>query len=133
MLNATKIFAAAALALGVAVGAPAPIGFVPAAFAHGMSQHTMWHTSRLIGTPVFNDQHQQIGTVTDVLVSPAGTTAEAVLSVGGFVGGRKQVAVPLGHLAMVQGSAMGHDSMMMHGATKAMLQALPAYVGGGSG
>ncbi|MBW4091844.1 MAG: PRC-barrel domain containing protein [Proteobacteria bacterium] len=129
MLNAARLFAVAALALGVAAAAPAPLAFVPAAFAHGMSQHTMWRSSQLVGTPVFNDQHQQIGTVTDVLVSPAGTSAEAVLSVGGFVGGRKLVAVPLAHLAMMT----GHNTMMMHGATKAMLQALPPYVGGGSG
>ncbi len=118
MVHGNKLFAAAALAVGLAGTALAP-----AAFARG----AMWHTAGMVGTPVFNDQHQQIGTISDVLVSPSGGASEAILSIGKFVGGNKKVEVPLGHLAM------GHGAMMMHGATKATLEALPAYAGGGNG
>ena len=123
MLNRTTLFAAALLALGGLAVAPAP-----AAFAHGTAMRTMWPTTHLVGTPVFNASHQKIGNITDVLVSPSGSTTEAVLSIGDFVGGSKKVAVPLAHLAMLHGTMM-----MLHGASKAALEALPAYVGGGSG
>lgn len=124
MLNRTTLFATALLALGGLVAAPAP-----AAFAHGASMRTMWHTTHLVGTPVFNASHQKIGSITDVLVSPSGTTTEAVLSIGAFVGGSKKVAVPLAHLAMMHGTMM-----MLHGGTKAALEALPSYyVGNGAG
>jgi PRC-barrel domain len=122
MLNRTTLLAAAALALGGIAAVPAP-----AAFAHGANIRAMWHTTHLVGTPVFNDQHQQIGTISDVLVSPSGGATEAVLSVGAYVGGNKQVAVPLAHLAMARGA------MTMPGATKATLEALPTYIGGGNG
>jgi sporulation protein YlmC with PRC-barrel domain len=128
MLSAKRLLAAAALAGGFAGTALAPAAFAPPAFAHG----AMWHTRSLVGAPVFNDQHQQIGTVADVLVSPMGGKSEAVLSVGMFVGGHKKVEVPLSHLAMAP-AAMGHGAMMMHGATKAEIEALPAYTGGGDG
>ena len=122
MFHGNRLFAAA-LAIGLAGGA-----LVPAALAHG----AMWHTGRLVGAPVFNDQHQQIGTVSDVLVSPKGGMSEAILSVGAFVGGNKKVEVPLSHLAMAP-ATMAHGAMMMHGATKAEVEALPAYTGGGDG
>ncbi|MDE2006079.1 MAG: PRC-barrel domain-containing protein [Rhodospirillales bacterium] len=122
MPNHSKLLAAALLSLGTALAAP-----IPAALAHSGAHPVMWQTTHLVGTPVYNDQHQKIGTISDVLVSPNGTTTEAVLSIGAFVGGNKRVAVPMAHL-----SAMGHD-MMMHGATKAMLEALPVYLGGGNG
>ena len=128
MVSANRLLAAAALAAGFAGTA-----LTPAAFAHG----AMWHTGTLIGAPVYNDQHQQIGTVSDVLVSPSGGASEAVLSVGMFVGGHKKVEVPLSHLAMTHAAmghgAMAHGSMMMHGGTKAEIEALPAYTGGGDG
>ena len=122
MFHGNRLFAAA-LAIGLTGGA-----LVPAALAHG----AMWHTGRLVGAPVFNDQHQQIGTVSDVLVSPKGGMSEAILSVGAFVGGNKKVEVPLSHLLMAP-ATMAHGAMMMHGATKAEIEALPAYTGGGDG
>jgi len=133
MFSASRLFAAATLAAGLA-GTP----LAPAALARG----AMWHTGAIVGAPVFNDQHQQIGTVSDVLVSPNGGMSEAVLSVGMFVGGNKKIEVPLSHLAMapvamahgaMTHGAMGHGAMMMHGATKAAIEALPAYTGGGDG
>jgi sporulation protein YlmC with PRC-barrel domain len=116
MLKFTGLFAAAAIALA------------PAAFARTATRPTpMWHTNQLVGTPVYNAQHQKIGTVADVLVSPNGAETEAVLNIGSFVGGHKEIAVPLSHLT--QSSA--HSMAMAH-ATKADLMAIPDYqdVGG---
>jgi hypothetical protein len=63
--------------------------------------------------------------------------SEAILSVGAFVGGNKKVEVPLSHLVMAPAAmahgAMGHEAMMMHGATKAAIEAMQSYIGGGSG
>lgn len=128
MVHGNRLLAAAAFAVGLAGTA-----LVPAAFARG----AMWHTAGVMGAPVFNDQHQQIGTVSDVLVSPKGGMSEAILSVGAFVGGNKKVEVPLSHLVMAPAAmahgAMGHEAMMMHGATKAAIEAMQSYIGGGSG
>ncbi len=118
MLKLTGLFAAAAIALA------------PAAFARTATRAApMWHSTQLVGTPVYNAQHQKIGTVADVLVSPTGAETEAVLNIGGFVGGNKEIAVPLNHLTR----GAGHTMAMGH-ATKAELMAFPDYQDvGGSG
>lgn len=124
MLNRTSLLAAAVLALGGVALVP-----VPAAFARGAGMGHMWNTTHLVGTPVFNSQHQKIGTISDVLVSPTGGATDAVLSIGAFVGGNKRVAVPLAHLSM-----SGGKMTMAHGGSKAALMALEAYTGpGGNG
>ncbi len=118
MLKLTGLFAVAAIALA------------PAAFARTATRAApMWHSTQLVGTPVYNAQHQKIGTVSDVLVSPTGAETEAVLNIGGFVGGNKEIAVPLNHLTR----GAGHTMAMGH-ATKAELMAFPDYQDvGGSG
>src|SRR5579863_3369860 len=51
--------------------------------------------SKLIGSGVFNDQNQQIGSIDDLIVAPDAKVTIAVISVGGFLGiGSKLVAVP---------------------------------------
>ena len=116
MLKITGLFAAALLATA------------PVAFAHSMKHPApMWRSTQLIGTPVYNTQHQKIGTIAEVLVSPNGHETEAVLAVGGFVGGKKDVAVPLDHLKLA-----GTTMAMAH-ATKTDLMAMAPYQIGQSG
>jgi len=122
MPTITKYLAAGLFALGAATIAP-----IPLALAHSGAHPAMWDTAHLMGMPIYNDQHQKIGTISHVMVSPMGHQTEVVLSVGAFVGGNKQVEVPLAHLTM------SGTNMMMHRATKAELEALPAYQGGGDG
>jgi hypothetical protein len=51
--------------------------------------------SKLIGTAVYNDQNEKIGSLDDLIMKDGNTIVMAVVSVGGFLGmGNKLVAVP---------------------------------------
>ena len=87
-----------------------------------LSDHSM-RTSRLIGSPVYNEQGQSIGTVMEVLLKNGGTEPMVVLSVGNYIGSSaKMVAVPLSHINL-EGA-----KPMMAGATKQMLASMPVYL-----
>jgi sporulation protein YlmC with PRC-barrel domain len=64
--------------------------------------HDDWRASELVGATVYNDQGDSIGTVNDLLIASDGTVANAILSVGGFLGiGTKLVQVPFKNLKLV--------------------------------
>ncbi|HUN42767.1 MAG TPA: PRC-barrel domain-containing protein [Acetobacteraceae bacterium] len=113
----------AATALALAFAAPVT-GFAQGSSPAGIqtgSDHSMSAKS-LIGAPVYNDQHQKIGTIATLMVKPDETEPVVVLSVGDFIGGGpKMVGVPLNHLQL------DGTTMMMPGGTKAMLESLPGY------
>lgn len=79
--------------------------------------------SKVVGTSVYNDQNQSIGSVDDVLMNDNDhKAATAVLSVGGFLGmGSKLVSVPFDQLKF------NNDKIVMPGATKASLEGMPEY------
>lgn len=80
----------------------------------------------LIGATVSNDQKQDIGTLSDILIDQNDKVTSAVLSVGGFLGvGSRLVIVPFADLH-VQG-----DKIVLPGATKVSLENLSAYQAGG--
>ena len=84
-LRSPGTMAAALLAITLAV---------PAAFAQPAAQEGQ-RSSQIVGTTVYNDRDERIGTVDDLIVGQDGRISEAVLSVGGFLGlGAKLVAVP---------------------------------------
>ena len=84
--------------------------------------HSM-RTSKLIGSQVYNDQGQSIGSVMDVLVKSGASDPTVVLSVGDYVGaGAKIVAVPLSHINL------DGAKPTMAGATKQMLASMPTYL-----
>jgi len=117
MKKLSAIVALSALAFAYA----APPSFAQnAAPSVMLADHSM-SSSKLIGSPVYNDQGEKIGSIVDVLVR--GTTEPtAVLSVGTYVGGgNKLVAVPLDHVTMQ------HQKAMMAGATRQMLASMPAF------
>src|SRR5690349_23137129 len=61
--------------------------------------HGAWRSSEIVGTAVYNDHDERIGSVDDLLVGQDGKISETVLSVGGFLGlGAKLVAVPYSQL-----------------------------------
>ena len=63
--------------------------------------HGAWRSSEIVGTAVYNDHDERIGSVDDLLVGQDGRISEAVLSVGGFLGiGAKLVAVPYSRLRL---------------------------------
>lgn len=121
MKTLSTIFAASALAFAFAAPVPsyAQGAFPDSIYAPGHE----WSAKGMIGAPVYNGQHEKIGTVENVLVKPAASEPMVVLSVGDYIGtGPKMVEVPLSHL-----TAGGKTSMTMADATKAMLQSLPGY------
>ena len=127
MQKVSTIVAAAALALAFAAPVPSFAQTQYSGVIYVAPDHSMSAKS-LIGVPVYNDQHDKIGTIETVMLQPSGGEPTAVLSIGAYLGtGSKMVGVPLSHLQL-----QGKDSMMMAGATKSMLESLPAYnIGGG--
>jgi len=80
-----------------------------------------YRASKVIGSTVVNDANESIGAVDDLLVSPDGTAAYAVLSVGGFLGmGSKLVVVPYGSLKL-------GDKLVLPGGSKDELSNLPEF------
>jgi sporulation protein YlmC with PRC-barrel domain len=54
-----------------------------------------WRASKVVGLNVYNDQNQNVGSISDLLMDKSGNIKGAVLSVGGFLGmGSRYVAVP---------------------------------------
>jgi PRC-barrel domain len=86
-----------------------------------------WRASKTIGSSVYNDQNQQIGSIDDLVLSNDNKVTLAILSVGGFLGiGSKLVAVPYDHLNV------GQDRRVtMPGASKETLNSLPNFTYGG--
>jgi sporulation protein YlmC with PRC-barrel domain len=125
MKRFSTIVAASALALAFAV----PVqGFAQSLYLGiYVAPDDSMSVKSMLGAPVYNDHKEKIGTIDTVMVKPTGEPM-AVLSVGDYLGkGKKTVAVPLNHLKL-----QGHESMVMAGATKSMLDSLPMYnVGGG--
>ena len=77
---------------------------------------------KVVGASVYNDQHQSIGSVDDVLMGTDHKATMAVISVGGFLGmGGKLVSVPFDQLKIE------NDRIVMPGATKASLTSMPEY------
>jgi sporulation protein YlmC with PRC-barrel domain len=104
---------------GMATSSPAS---APAAPIYFTADHQV-RASKVVGASIYNDQNQSIGSIDDLLMSDndhkAGT---AVLSVGGFLGmGAKLVSVPFDQLRIQD------DKIVMPGATKASLEAMPEY------
>ena len=119
-------FLAGAALLAVSLGGPA--------FAQGAPQTvtlmkvdpaslaTGYRTSKVVGSVVFNEANETVGTIDDLIVTPAEMVPFAVLSVGGFLGmGTKYVVVPFSSLQVKD------KEMVLPGATVDSLKALPEF------
>ncbi len=85
-----------------------------------------WRASKLIGTNVYDDQNQKVGTVDDLIMTGTDKIGIAVISVGGFIGiGSKLVAVPYGQLRYDPSAAS--PKVVMPGATKDTLNSMPGF------
>ncbi len=83
---------------------------------------TGYRTSKVVGSTVYNEANETVGTIDDLIVTPADTVPFAVLSVGGFLGmGTKYVVVPYSQLEVVD------KKMVLRGATKDSLKGLPEF------
>jgi PRC-barrel domain len=81
-----------------------------------------YRASKVIGSTVYNDGRDTIGTIDDLIVNPRDSVTYAILSVGGFLGlGTHLVAVPFGSLRVVD------KQMHLPGATRDSLKALPEF------
>jgi len=94
----------------------------------GVSQEEMkvvttgWSAKKdILGKAVYNDSNQKIGTVDDLIISPDRSVSFAIVGVGGFLGvGKHDVAIPVKNLK-------GEGKLMLSGATKEALKALPEF------
>jgi len=83
---------------------------------------TGYRTSKVVGSTVYNEANQTVGTIDDLIVTPKETVPFAVLSVGGFLGmGTKYVVVPFNSLEVRD------KRMVLPGATKDSLKSLPEF------
>jgi len=92
-----------------------------------------------IGAPVVNARGEQVGQLDDILLGRDNQPQDAVISVGGFLGGgTKLVLVPFRELRFRQsargGGNGGSGKVMLPGATRDALRAMPEYrYAGGNG
>lgn len=79
--------------------------------------------SKVIGSTVYNEQNERVGSVDDLIMTEDDKVTVAVISVGGFLGlGSKLVAVPFGQLKR------DADRVVLTGATKDTLNGMPSFV-----
>jgi sporulation protein YlmC with PRC-barrel domain len=82
--------------------------------------------SKLLGSSVYNDQNEKIGSVDDLIMKDDNRIVMAVISVGGFLGiGNKLVAVPYDHLHLEMNK--DESKIMMPGASKDSLASMPTF------
>lgn len=111
--------------LAAGVIAIASFATLPALAADNMQSAEELRTSKIVGTKVYNNANENIGSVEDIVLKPDGTMDEVVLSVGGFLGiGDKYVAVPFSDLKI---SRDGSSLRITTNGTKDSLKALPDY------
>ena len=80
--------------------------------------------SRIIGSSVFNERNESIGSIDDLILAQGNSSPMAVVSVGGFLGiGAKLVAVPMSDLRW----SAADNRWTITGATRESLTSLPAY------
>jgi sporulation protein YlmC with PRC-barrel domain len=84
--------------------------------------------SKIIGSSVYNDRDEKVGTIDDLLIGKDNKPMTAVLSVGGFLGvGNKLVAVPYDHLRFGNTNAGSDNKVVLTGATKDSLKSMAEY------
>jgi hypothetical protein len=76
----------------------------------------------ILGEAVYNSSDEKIGEVEDLIITPEKAVSYAIVGTGGFLGlAQHDVAIPVGQLKL-QG-----DKLMLPGATKEGLKALPKF------
>jgi hypothetical protein len=74
----------------------------PAAPLSESGYHGDWRSSKMIGLNVYNDAHEKLGSISDLLLDKSGKINAAVIGVGGFLGvGERLVAVSFDKLKFV--------------------------------
>ncbi len=74
------------------------------------------------GHHVNDDSNQKIGVIDDLIITPENAVSFAIIGAGGFLGvGRHDVAIPVSELKM------GRDNVILPGATKDRIKAMPKF------
>ena len=125
MTRSIAALAAAALVAAVLSG-PALAQGTPQTMAltrvDPQSLATGYRVTKVVGSTVFNESNQPVGTIDDLIVTPGERVPFAVLSVGGFLGmNTKYVVVPYSALEV------RNKQMVLRGATKEYLKGLPEF------
>lgn len=105
----------------LAVAAPLVAGLVPALAADQTIGPNQLRASKFIGSSVYDQNNEKIGSVEDLVLNKDGRAALAVVDVGSFLGvGGKDVAVSLNEIKT------NNDRLTLD-RTKQQLQAAPSY------
>jgi sporulation protein YlmC with PRC-barrel domain len=92
-----------------------------------MTQAGEARASKVVGSSVYNDHDEKVGSVNDLLIAKDGKLS-AVLSVGGFLGvGTKYVEVPYSSLTFGNTQRDSENRVVLNGATKDSLKSQAAY------
>jgi len=92
-----------------------------------MTQTGEARASKVVGSSVYNDRDQKVGSIDDLVIDKQGHI-NAILSVGGFLGmGSKYVEVPYANLTFGNTQRDSDNRVVMKGATKESLQSTPGY------
>ena len=92
-----------------------------------MTQMGDARASKVIGSSVYNERDEKVGSIDDLLVGKDGKLS-AVLSVGGFLGmGSKYVQVPYADLIFGNTQRDSDNKVVLKGATKESLKTQAAY------
>ena len=118
-----KQLALSMITVGLLVAAP--IAMLPAFAADNTQTVDELRTTKIVGSKVYNNANENIGSVEDIVLKADGSRDEVVLSVGGFLGiGDKYVSVPFSDLKIARD---GSSLRITTDGTKESLKALPAY------
>ena len=92
-----------------------------------MTDNGGMRTSKIVGSSVYNDHDEKIGSIDDLVVN-SDHSLTAVLSVGGVMGmGAKMVAVPFNKLQFGNTKESSDNRVVFPGATKNALNEMPNY------
>jgi hypothetical protein len=119
LLSAALLFSAALGTAAFSQGVPQTMALMKVDTA---SLATGYRTSKVVGSSVVNESGDTIGTIDDLIVTPADKVPFAVLSIGGFLGlGTTYVVISYSQLEVQD------KRMLLRGATKDTLKALPVF------
>lgn len=107
---------------------PTATGYgIPSARNSVLTDQGGLRTSKIVGSSVYNDHDEKIGSVEDIVIHKD-KTIHAILSVGGFLGmGNRLVQVPLDKLQFGKTKESSDDRVVLPGATKDSLKNMAEY------
>jgi hypothetical protein len=110
---AAAVFASALIAAPALAQSPKP-----AVTAQNASSAGLWQASKLIGTNVYNEQNEKIGSIKELMVEKNGNIESAVVGVGGFLGvGERDVALKFADLKWSNEPVRGNGATTGAGST----------------